>query len=264
MTEAGTVGTSVINGLREQIDPLPANLGLKIREFYGELAGLDVSDLRRQQCGKFGLSGQAGKTNVTLFLSGTKKGLHLRLEFDLSRRLKRDWAELGLTASQVDSFEGHFDLGADGGLVLLSAPPLQGLSTLSYGFLGRHDAYLQNVRALEYQPLINLDGVDMIAYDAEEYPEGYSRHLTAVLRRDPDVVLVDPVDDDKVTVRTLLETDEPPVVYMPLRAASLGASLQKFMSLAGGDAKAAVKNLKYVIHQRLVRRPCPDLSLIHI
>ena len=138
---------------------------------------------------------------------------------------------------------------------------MQGLSTLSYGFLGRHDAYLQNVRALEYQPLINLDGVDMIAYDAEEYPEGYSRHLTAVLRRDPDVVLVDPVDDDKVTVRTLLETDEPPVVYMPLRAASLGASLQKFMSLAGGDAKAAVKNLKYVIHQRLVRRPCPDCAV---
>ena len=63
----------------------------------------------------------------------------------------------------------------------------------SYGFLGRHDAYLQNVRALERQPLITLDGVDMIEYDAEEYAEGYSRHLTAVLRRDPDVVMVDPL-----------------------------------------------------------------------
>ena len=260
VTEAGTVGTSVVNGLREQIDPLPAKMGLMIREFYGELAGLDVTDLRRQQYGRFGMQGQAGKTNVSLFLSGTKKGLHLRLEFDLSRRLKRGWSELGLTASQVDAFEGHFDLGADGGLVLLSAPPLQGLSTLSYGFLGRHDAYLQNVRALESQPLITLDGVDTIAYDAEEYPEGYARHLTAVLRRDPDVVLVDPMEEDKETVRTLVETAEPPVIYVPLRAASLGASLQKFMTLAGGDAKAAVKNLKYVVHQRLVRRPCPDCS----
>ena len=49
VTEAGTVGTSVVNGLREQIDPLPAKMGLMIREFYGELAGLDVTDLRRQQ-----------------------------------------------------------------------------------------------------------------------------------------------------------------------------------------------------------------------
>ena len=101
----------------------------------------------------------------------------------------------------------------------------------------------------------------MIEYDAEEYAEGYSRHLTAVLRRDPDVVMVDPIDDDKATVRTLLETDEPPVMYLPLRAGSLGESLQKFMTLAGGDAKAAVKNLKYVVHQRLVRRPCPDCSV---
>ena len=261
VTEAGTVGTSVINGLREQLDPMPAKMGLKIREFYCGLAGLDAADLRRQQYGKFGLQGQAGKTNVSMFLSGTKKGLHLRLEFDMARRLKRDWHELGLTASQVESFEGHFDLGAEGGFVLLSAPPLQGLSTLSYGFLGRHDAYLQNVRALERQPLITLDGVDMIEYDAEEYTEGYSRHLTAVLRRDPDVVMVDPIDDDKATVRTLLETDEPPVMYLPLRAGSLGESLQKFMTLAGGDAKAAVKNLKYVVHQRLVRRPCPDCSV---
>ena len=50
-------------------------------------------------------------------------------------------------------------------------------------------------------------------------------------------------------------------MYLPLRAGSLGESLQKFMTLAGGDAKAAVKNLKYVVHQRLVRRPCPDCSV---
>ena len=261
ITEAGTVGTSVVNGLREQLEPMPAKMGLKIREFYCGLSGLDAADLRRQQYGKFGLHGQAGKTNVSMFLSGTKKGLHLRLEFDMTRRLKRDWHELGLTPSQVESFEGHFDLGAEGGFVLLSTPPLQGLSTLAYGFLGRHDAYLQNVRALERQPLITLDGVDMIPYDADEYSEGYTRQLTAVLRRDPDVVLVDPIDDDKSTVRTLLEAEEPPVVYMPLRAASLGESLQKFMMLAGGDAKSAVKDLKYVVHQRLVRRPCPDCSV---
>ena len=159
------------------------------------------------------------------------------------RRLKRDWHELGLTASQVESFEGHFDLGAEGGFVLLSAAVARPFHPL-VRVLGRHDAYLQNVRALERQPLITLDGVDMIEYDAEEYTEGYSRHLTAVLRRDPDVVMVDPIDDDKATVRTLLETDEPPVMYLPLRAGSLGESLQKFMTLAGGDAKAAVKNLK--------------------
>ena len=109
VTEAGTVGTSVINGLREQLDPMPAKMGLKIREFYCGLAGIDAADLRRQQYG-FGLQGQAGKTNVSMFLSEQKR-LHLRLEFDMARTLETSWHELGPTASQVDSFEGHFDLG---------------------------------------------------------------------------------------------------------------------------------------------------------
>ena len=39
------------------------------------------------------------------------------------------------------------------------------------------------------------------------------------------------------------------MIYLPLRAGSLGESLQKFMTLAGGDAKAAVNNLKYVVHK---------------
>ena len=141
VTEAGTVGTSVINGLREQLDPMPAKMGLKIREFYCGLAGLDAADLRRQQYGKFGLQGQAGKTNVGIFCPEPKR-VSICVSSSTWLALEADWHELGLTSSQVESFEGH-GLGAEGGFGLLSAPPLQGLSTLSYGFLGRHDAYLQ-------------------------------------------------------------------------------------------------------------------------
>ena len=97
VTEAGTVGTSVINGLREQLDPMPAKMGLKIREFYCGLAGLDAADLRRQQYGKFGLQGASWKDQRQHVLVRNQKGppsaSRVRHGSPFEARLARTWPD---------------------------------------------------------------------------------------------------------------------------------------------------------------------------
>lgn len=254
--DGAQVGQS-IDGIRYKREPLPAEASLSLLDFLKDLAGCDVADRRRRQTGRFSLTGPRGRTIVNLTTQGSSQGIVLRLDFDRAERLNRAYDTLGLLPPQKQVLDELQSGPGRRGIVLVSSPPGHGLSSTLYALLGRHDAYTSNIKTLEREVMVRHDGVDHQQWTGLAGEPEYATALQSILRRDPDIVLTDFIKDAE-TARVVTDPGpDGPLIYIPIRAGSTAEAIDLWMQTVG-DPKRAVRSLKAVTCQRLVRTLCPQ------
>jgi type II secretory ATPase GspE/PulE/Tfp pilus assembly ATPase PilB-like protein len=246
-----------VDGVAYKREPLAADMAIKFIDYIKEIAGLNVEDRRRQQVGSFSLQSPSGPIKCHAITAGRSSGQVLRIEFNREERVIKPFDSLGLLPSQLESLKSLAELEHRHGIVLLGAPTGHGLTTSMYSFLNRHDAYTSNIKTLEREIETELDGVDQVQWDPSKPEIDFATNLQSILRRDPDVVMIDePLDHETAQV-----ANEPgmkgPLIYVPLRAASIPEQIRQWVKLTG-DVKPAVRPLRAVTNQRLLRRLCPN------
>jgi type II secretory ATPase GspE/PulE/Tfp pilus assembly ATPase PilB-like protein len=226
-------------------------------DYLKEIAGLDVEDRRRRQTAEFRMLRPSGTTKIAATTAGSSTGLVLRLEFNRADQLSRPFDDLGLLPPQLESLQPLTEVHERHGLVLIAAPPGQGLSTSMYSFLARHDPYTANIKALEREVLLHIDGVDHIQWDPTNPDVDYATNLQSILRRDPDVVSVSFIRD-KETARVVAEPgSQGPLIYIPQRCGTVTEQIREWVKQVG-DIKQATRALRAVVNQRLLRKLCPN------
>ncbi len=254
-TNGGTV-SQLVDGVRYKRDPLRSDAAMALVDYLKSIAGLSVEDRRRRQTANIRMEGPTGRVEISLATAGSSSGVELRLAFDVSKRVSRPFDGLGLLPAQLAALKEFEDRTKRHGVILLGAPPGHGLTTSSYSFTGRHDAYTSNIKVLERQTLHRMDGVDHVLYDPTKPDTDYATHLQSILRRDPDIVLAMDVAD-RATARVAIDPGmEGPLLYVPLRAQNTAGLLRDWMRLA--DDKRSVAALRAAICQRLLRTLCPN------
>ncbi|TVQ51625.1 MAG: hypothetical protein EA377_12240 [Phycisphaerales bacterium] len=253
----GTVIVQTIDGVRTKRDPIPVEQGVQVIDYLKDIAGLDVEDRRRQQAGKFKLSIEGESKDVSLVTAGSSSGQMVRMDFDRRSQLQKPYDGLGLLPSQMETLETLYDPSDRHGIVLLGAPSGHGLTTTGYSMLSKHDAYTSNIKTLEKEVLLELDGVDHTEFDASTAETDFATNLQSILRRDPDVVMLSNLEDAQ-TARIASEPGmDGPLMYIPIRANTIEEQIQHWVSQVG-DIKQAIKPLRAVINQRLLRSLCPN------
>jgi len=247
----------LVDGIRYKREPIAADMALKLVDYLKDIAGLDVEDRRRRQTAEFRMLRPSGSTAIAATTAGSSTGLVLRLEFDRANRLSRPFDGLGLLPSQLESLNRYTELHERHGIILISAPPGHGLSTSLYSFLARHDPYTANIKALEREVMLHIDGVDHVQWDPTNPDVDYATNLQSILRRDPDVVMVSFVRDAD-TARVVAEPGmQGPLIYIPQRSSTIGEQIREWIKQVG-DIKKATRALRAVVNQRLLRTLCPN------
>jgi len=255
--QGGCAVAQLVDGIRYKREPVSAEMALKVVDYLKDLAGLDVEDRRRRQTGKFRLTGPAGVTEIVATTAGSSAGLVLRLEFDRANRLDRPFDTLGLLPAQLQSLAPLAEVHDRHGIVLVAAPPGQGLTTSMYSLLARHDPYTANIKALEREVQFEIDGVDHIQWDPTNPDVDYATNLQSILRRDPDVVMVSFIKDAD-TARVVVDPGmQGPLLYVPQRCGSIAEQIREWVKQVG-DIKKATRALRAAINQRLLRTLCPN------
>lgn len=220
-----------------------------------ELAGLDPSDVRKRQRGTCSVKHPEGKTELTVTTRGSSQGLELRIEFDRAKQLSKSYDQLGLLKPQKAVLDKLDEMEERHGVVLVTGPVGSGVRTTILSLVGRHDSFTSIIKSLEDEVELELEGVDHVRFD----PNGgqdYATNLQSFLRRDPDFVLTSEPKDAQ-TARAIVEPDaDGPLIYTPIRGHSIEDALRTWTRLVG-DARRAVKPLRVVTHQRLLRKLCP-------
>ncbi|MCP4815740.1 MAG: Flp pilus assembly complex ATPase component, partial [Planctomycetaceae bacterium] len=113
----------------------------------------------------------------------------LRFDFNRAQQVRIPYDALGLLQQQREILDPLIPDHNRHGIVLICAPPGQGLTTTGYALLSCHDSYTSNVRSLEMETEAILEGTVQQVWDPTNPQVDYARTLQSMLRRDPDVIL---------------------------------------------------------------------------
>lgn len=246
----------VIDGMvAERRDFITHEQSQQIIVFLKRIAGLDVEERRRPQHGKIWASmlGGSDPSLAEVNTSGTTAGERLRVHFKESSNIS-SLQELGIHPQRLEKLKET--IAQPGGIIICSGPPRSGVTTTMYTIVRSHDAFIENIHALEKAKLMNVDNITQHAYDPTDREVSYARRLQTVLRREPDIVMIGEMDDKetaRIATKAALDGKR---IYAGMTAADSFQALDTFVGWVKNH-KAASKALQAIINQRLLRRLCP-------
>jgi type II secretory ATPase GspE/PulE/Tfp pilus assembly ATPase PilB-like protein len=216
------------------------------------LAGLSAEEKRKPQRGTMKASLDNKRHELHVLTRGSTAGESTAIDVDMKSRHTLLLEELGFSENQLKNLSG---LTAGGGLVLVAAPPGQGLTTLIYALARKHDAFLSHIHTIEHAPDDELEGITQNKLAADATAADEIKLLTWVTSQEPDVLIVDRVDDPASAAELLRFAGTGKRVYVGIRAGNTLDALTAWRKLMR-DEKGATKNLELVVAGRVLRKLC--------
>lgn len=216
------------------------------------MAGMDISVRRRAQDGRITLShaGRALTLRVsTLPVNGGEKAVVRILDSDAAP-VTLD--ALGFSAADLPRVRRM--LASREGVLLAAGPTGSGKSTTLFSALSELDRERQNVTTIEDPVEYRLSGANQIQVDRRA-GLGFADALRAVLRQDPDVVMVGEIRDRETAEIAMAAAVTGHLVLSTIHTTDAPGAVTRLLDM-GVPPFLVAGGLTGVIAQRLVRRIC--------
>lgn len=241
-----------IDGVRYAQEAPEPQLCIQLIEYLKEHAGLDTADRRRKQTGKMWVELDGGKHTLDLMTAGSTRALNLTIEIDPRGRLDIPIEHMGFIPSQLDMIQELLSVNSK--VILFCSPPGKGTTTSMYAFLQKHDPYTSSVMTFEDEIAFEVEGVNHNIHVEGGSPEQIMDQFAALLRSDPDVMMVSKVINTDMA-QLIAKTSEDTRFYLPLPAKDTISGLKLWIKVVG-DKRLAAESAAAFVSQRLVRRLC--------
>ena len=223
------------------------------------MAKLDIAEKRLPQDGRITL--KIGQRNVDVRVS-TLPSQHgervvLRLLDKSSLRLSID--KLDMSATDAHSLKNLLAL--PHGIILVTGPTGSGKSTTLYAILSALNSPERNVLTVEDPIEYELEGIGQTQVNSR-VDMSFSRGLRAILRQDPDVVMVGEIRDNETAQIAVQASLTGHLVLSTLHTNSACGAVTRLRDM-GVEPFLLSSSLVGVIAQRLVRRLCPHCKTAH-
>jgi len=162
------------------------------------------------------------------------------------------FAELGLDRMQIEIAEQAMRL--QSGLILCAGPTGSGKSTLLYSFLSRLAEQGRKVVSIEDPVEIPIPKVTQIEVN-HKGKRGYIDYLPAILRQDPEVIMIGEIRDKKTLSLAVEAGLTGHLVFSSFHGGSLKEVITRLGRL-GLPREECPDVLKMVVTQRLLRTNC--------
>jgi type II secretory ATPase GspE/PulE/Tfp pilus assembly ATPase PilB-like protein len=223
--------------------------------FIKELAGLDSSERRKPQKGRFVI--RKGKKDMPweVTTAGSTAGEQIRLKHIEQETISK-LDEIGLMPEQLEQLSQLH--GVKQGLCIICGPPKSGVTTTLYGLLRNHDAFINHVNTLERQPSGELQNITQNTYTLTDTgTTTFGAKLQDIVRMGPDIVGVAECEDAETARVACAAAKDGKLVYVTLKADSVLQALGKWMRLVG-DRNLVAETLLCASSQRLLRKLCEE------
>lgn len=252
LTKQGAQVMLVVDSVRVRRDPIAGDLGTRTVDMLKGFAELDPAERRKMQRGTAAILRDGDRTVLTVSSVGSMQGETLRIDFEREKQLAIPAAKLGMTEQQQKLLDDTL-LSNPRGVVLVGAKAGQGLTTLAYSLLGRHDALISNIKTIERRVERNVDGVEHMEFDGAK--ADWATQLQTLVRRGPDVIFTADIADPGTAKVVCSPNAGETLFYVGLPSDSVIDVLGAWIK-AVGDPKAASGRLRVFVGQRLVRKLC--------
>lgn len=216
------------------------------------LASLDISETRLPQDGQFVqcIEGRCIDFRVSFFPISRGENTVIRAldsAFELSKVKSAIYTDT--VKSKLLACLQHPD-----GFIVFCGPTGSGKSTSLYALLAELDHHALNVMTLEDPVETIVPQIRQTSID-ESRNFGYEEGIRAILRQDPDVILIGEVRDSPSASMMLRASMTGHRVLTTVHASDAFSAIDRLMELGLGRELLS-RNIRCIVSQRLVRKTC--------
>ena len=213
------------------------------------MAGLDPEERRRPQEGMMSLDFAGNQIEIGVTTTGSTGGQRMQFRA-MHEALRTNIEELGMTDNILTKVRALSE--RNSGLIIVSGRVGSGVTSTLYSILRGMDAYTKRLVTLEAKTSADMENVTQTVYSD---PKKLAEALTAAIRRDPDVIMVDACPDTE-TAELIANASADKIVLLGIGAADTFTGLALWLKVCGSTT-AGMANLNAVLCQALVRNLCP-------
>ena len=244
--------------LREILQP-PRNIAPLVISRIKVMSKLDIAEKRLPQDGRISLrvAGRSVDVRVSTLPSGHGERIVLRLLDKKAGRL--DLQHLGMADKSRDTVD-HL-LHRPHGIILVTGPTGSGKTTTLYAGLTRLNDKCRNILTVEDPIEYYLDGIGQTQVNTK-VEMTFARGLRAILRQDPDVVMIGEIRDLETASIAVQASLTGHLVLSTLHTNTAIGAVTRLRDM-GVEPFLLASSLIGVVAQRLVRKLCPHCKQAH-
>ncbi len=245
-----------IDGTLRNVISIPPAAAVPLISRIKILANMNIADHHRAQDGRFSIQSKGKVTDVRVAIVPTVFGEMAVLRILEKSGSALNVSQLGFLPDTLEKYQKM--LACPYGMLLVSGPTGAGKTTTLYASLNSLDRNERNIITIEdpveYQSK-NINQIQVNAKAGITFPAG----LRAILRLDPDVILVGEIRDSETSNIAVQAALTGHLMLSSIHANDAVSVIFRLLDL-GVEPLLVSSTLIGVIAQRMVRRICPECA----
>lgn len=248
-----------VDGALKEVLKIPQKVESAVISRFKVLARMNIAEHRRAQDGSFTIKYKKMQFDFrinTLPVNGREK-MVIRVLAPAVTTMEGMGNDIQIDGASKDDLEKiHYLISAPNGILLTSGPTGSGKTTTLYALLKSLNKEDVNITTIEDPVEIKLEGVNQSAVNPKAGIT-FATSLRAILRQDPDVILVGEIRDFETLEVAISASLTGHLVLSTVHTNSASATVTRLIEMGAKDYLVS-STLNGVLAQRLVRKLCPD------
>lgn len=243
-----------IDGILKNILELPRQVALLLVSRIKIMAKLDIAEKRVPQDGRIALSLAGKALDVRVSILPVNHGERVVMRLLDKHSLKLDLESLGMSPKNCRIMKTL--VLKPHGIILIVGPTGVGKSTTLYATLMGINAHERNIMTVEDPIEFDIEGISQTQVNPK-INMTFARSLRAILRQDPDVILIGEIRDAETAQIAVQASLTGHLVLSTLHANSAIGAVTRLKDM-GVEPFMLSSSLLAVLSQRLVRKLCDE------
>lgn len=241
-----------IDGTLIEITQVPVEMKRAVIARLKIMSRMDIAESRVPQDGRIKLKTSGQETDFRVNSMPTLFGEKIVLRLLSKGNLQLDLLKLGFEPKQLEIFKKG--IYSANGMVLVTGPTGSGKTTTLYSALSELNKVTDNLSTAEDPVEYNLEGINQVQVH-KEIGLTFANILRALLRQDPDVVLVGEIRDFETAEVAVQAALTGHLVLSTLHTNDAPSTVTRLLNM-GLEPFLVVASLNTIVAQRLLRTIC--------
>lgn len=247
-----------IDGILHDMNSVPISAHAELASRIKILGEMDVTRSKQPQDGQFSV--RAGDKNIDIRVATTDTIYGERITLRLLDKSVSLFTlqELGFLPDTLNKYKSllHFPFG----MLLVGGPTGSGKTTTLYTSINEIDKHKNNIMTIEDPVEYQFEGISQSQVDIKAGIT-FAGGLRAMLRQDPDVILVGEIRDKETAVTAVQAALTGHLVFSSIHANEAVSMMVRLLDL-GVEPGLVSSTLIALLAQRMVRRVCTNCRVM--
>ena len=248
-----------VDGVLQDIDTEDKFFQAPILSRVKVMSNLNIAEKRLPQDGRIGLKIAGKDVDIRVSTVPTSYGERIVMRLLDKSNVRLDIATLGFEPDIETDIRKYIK--KSHGIFLVTGPTGSGKTTTLYGCLSEINTVDKNILTIEDPVEYELGGVGQMQV-SPKIDFTFASGLRAILRQDPDVVMVGEIRDLETAEIAIQASLTGHLVFSTLHTNDAPGAISRLVDM-GVEPFLISSSLIGVMAQRLVRRLCPDCKQPH-